>query len=317
MKKIITICSIICLCGCGIGYKTQPVPQKTPPVPQQITPKHDTPGTVPSEPPSDAVDLSSMAPKAVAVIKQFADLLEVDDIKKERFVFTTPQEERIEVDALSIRKLDISPEQETRLGSIFYYDWFSYDSGTSGENVIDVYVKDGVACKKHLTVYGSEHDKSLGTGRNMRIVCGMIHKTFDDLYPHEPMGDGMCFETKGWVIAQSDEMKPRIERMQKEIQANGGGAGLVSFAIKKEYITPYEDYLQLVETYREPDGTIREASTMNFRFNHEQETFFIVDSGTEEYHALHFGDRAMKEIFRKKCEQEMEARAAKKYQSLL
>ncbi len=323
MKKVITLCALLCLCGCNIPQQAQPVPQKTlvpkkmPHTPQQDAPAQNTTVTNPSEPPSDAVDLSLMAPQAVAVIKQFANLLEVNDIKKEQFVFVTPQEEKIRVDALSIHKLDISLEQEARLGSIFYYDWFSYDSGKSGKNTIDVYLKDKVACKKHLFVHDGEHDESFDTGRNVRIVCGVIDKTFDDLYPHETMGDGICFETKAWVIAQSDEVRPHLAQLEERIHKNAGGVGLSDFVIKKEYITPYEDYLTLVEIYNEPDGTVREVSTMGFRYNRELEAFFISDFETEEYHTLHFGNRAMKEIFRKKCEQETEARAAEKYQNLL
>ncbi len=320
MKKIIILCSIVCLCGCGIGHNVQPVQQRTQHAPQQTAPTNSTPVTNPSEPPSDVVDVSSLtAMTPQTVIASFATLLDVTEMQKDQYRFITPGGEQVTVDGLAVYKWGVSQEQEEIIDTTFDNDWLLYDFGVLQDSVIGLYVKGDIVCKKHLITYEAERgfEETVNTRRDMRVMCGISDKSLHALYPHEPIDSGGCFETQSWMIMQSDEMKPYVAEMEAEIHANTGGPGRIFFEIKRDGVDEQVEYFTLAETYREPDGSLREEYTMSFYFDNESDTFVKYDPDTSTGNDLHYHDQNMRDVFRNKCAQESETRAVEDYQRLL
>ncbi len=319
MKKIIITCALLCLCGCSVPPKAHVVPQKTPPVLQQTqpAPTNNTTVTNPSEPPSDAVDMSSLtAMTPQTVITSFANLLDVTEMQKDQFVFVTLDGEQRNIDGIAIYKRNILSGQEAALDTVFQREWLLHDSGKLNDSEIALYLKDNVVCKKHLIVYGDERGGgTYPTGRDVYIVCGISGEEMgDDLYPYgRDLNSGACIEAQKWVIMHSEEVQSHIAAMQKEIQANGCGAGLADFELLRDQPMSTDMYFVLMEIYNKPDGTTDRKVAMNFWFDPEAEEFFVDDPVTKNHHALHYADHTTMDTFRKKCAQEMKKSAEDAY----
>ncbi len=306
MQKIIILCTLICLCGCS-------VPQQAPSMPQQDIPTNNNP----AEPPSTAVDMSSLtAITPQTVITFFTNLLDVNEMQKDQFVFVTLDGERRNIDGISVYKRNILSGEEMELNSIFQREWLLHDSGKLNDNEIALYLKDNVVCKKHLIVYGDERGgNTYPTGRDVHIVCGISGEEMgDDLYPYgRELSGRVCTEAQKWVIMQSEEVQSHIAAMKKDIQANAGGVGLADFELLRDQPMSTDIYFVLMEVYDEPDGTNSKKAAMNFWFNPEVKEFFVDVPVTKINHALHYANHTTMDIFRDKCAQELKKSAEDDY----